>query len=38
MIGSIFAGCISAKTAMWAVTTALRITAIVVTLMRLERE
>lgn len=38
MIGSILAGCASTKTAMWAVTTVLRIIAIVVTLVRLKRE
>ena len=38
MIGTIFAGCTVAKTTMWAVTTVLRLTAIVVALMRLERE
>jgi hypothetical protein len=38
MFGSIFAGCASVSASMWAVTTALRIIAIVVALMRLKRE
>ncbi len=38
MLGTITAGCISGKTVLWAVTIVLRLTAIVVALMRLERE
>jgi hypothetical protein len=38
MIGSIFAGCLSAKAAMWTVTTVLQLTAIVVSLIQLKQE
>lgn len=38
MIGTIFAGCVGAQTAMWAVTTVLRLALIVVMVMQLKRE
>ncbi len=38
MLGTIFAGCVSLKTTMWAVPTVLHLIGIVVTLIQLKRE